>query len=137
VTAGYSKVSDNADIIAPWRGFPTGGYTRLMAQVDWVANTKNWMVRADYDFGKAGLIPGFKAMVGHENMNFDDNKIAQATIAFTDRSITQIDLWQTFKSLPNTEFRFRVGLVDADKKPTATADFESYNEYRFEMNYLF
>lgn len=137
LTAGYSKVSDDADIIAPWRGFPTGGYTRLMAQVDWVANTKNWMLRADYDFGKAGLIPGFKAMVGHENMNFDDNKVAQATIDFTDRTITQIDLWQTFKSLPNTEFRFRVGLVDADKKPSQTIDLESYNEYRFEMNYLF
>jgi predicted porin len=136
LTAGYSKVSDDADIIAPWRGFPTGGYTRLMAQVDWVANTKNWMVRADYDFGKAGLIPGFKAMVGHENMNFDDNKVAQATIDFTDRTITQIDLWQTFKSLPNTEFRFRVGLVDADAKPAAI-NTESYNEYRIEMNYLF
>ena len=137
VTAGYSKVSDDADIIAPWRGFPTGGYTRCMAQVDWVANTQNMMLRADYDFNKAGLVPGLKAAVAHEIMNFDDNKIAQGTIGFTDRSITQIDLWQSFKSLPNTEFRFRVGLVNADKKPTAATDTESYGEYRFEINYLF
>ena len=137
LTAGYSQIADDADIIAPWRGFPTGGYTRLMAQVDWVANTKNWMLRADYDFDKAGLVPGFKAMVGHENMNFDDNKMQNSTIAFTDRTITMVDLWKTFKALPNTEFKFRMGLVDADKKPSATKNFESYNEYRFEVNYLF
>ena len=23
---GYTKVSDDADLIAPWRGFPTGGF---------------------------------------------------------------------------------------------------------------
>lgn len=136
LTAGYSKISDDADIIAPWRGFPTGGYTRLMAQVDWVANTKNWMVRADYDFGKAGLVPGFKAMVAHENMNFDEAK--QATSGFTDRTITMVDLWKTFKEIPNTEFKFRMGLVDADAKAsTLPNDYESYNEYRFEINYLF
>lgn len=135
LTAGYSKISDDADIIAPWRGFPTGGYTRLMAQVDWIANTKNWMVRADYDFGKAGLVQGFKAMIAHENMNFDDAKAL--TSGFTDRSITMVDLWKTFKEVPNTEFKFRMGLVDADKAPNATVDYNSYDEYRFEINYLF
>jgi len=135
LTAGYSKISDDADIIAPWRGFPTGGYTRLMAQVDWIANTKNWMVRADYDFGKAGLVPGFKAMIAHENMNFDDAKSATST--FTDRSITMVDLWKTFKEIPNTEFKFRMGLVDADPATAGGVDYNSYNEYRFEINYLF
>jgi hypothetical protein len=106
-----------------------------MAQVDWIANTKNWMVRADYDFGKAGLVQGFKAMVAHENMNFDDAKAL--TSGFTDRSITMVDLWKTFKEVPNTEFKFRMGLVDADKAPNATVDYNSYDEYRFEINYLF
>lgn len=135
LTAGYSKISDDADIIAPWRGFPTGGYTRLMAQVDWIANTKNWMVRADYDFDKAGLVPGFKAMIAHENMNFDESKMS--TTGFSDRTITMVDLWKTFKSLPNTEFKFRMGLVDADPTTVGGTDYASYNEYRFEINYLF
>lgn len=128
LTAGYSKISDDADVIAPWRGFPTGGYTRLMAQVDWLANTKNWMLRADYDFDKAGLVPGFKAMLGYEDINQDEAK------GYYDRNIVMMDLWKTFKAIPNTEFKFRMGLVESDKE---NSDNESYNEYRFEINYLF
>lgn len=128
LTAGYSKISDDADVIAPWRGFPTGGYTRLMAQVDWLANTKNWMLRADYDFDKAGLVPGFKAMLGYEDINQDEAK------GYYDRNILMMDLWKTFKAIPNTEFKFRMGLVESDKE---NSDNESYNEYRFEINYLF
>ena len=140
LSAGYSKISDDADIIAPWRGFPTGGYTRSMAQVDWIANTKNWAVKAVYDFGKAGLVPGLLVAADYENMNFDDAKAF--TTGFTDRNIFHVDAWQTFKSLPNTEFKFRFATVNADPAYTSvtvqsTVDNNSYNEYRFEINYLF
>ncbi|MDO9207898.1 MAG: hypothetical protein Q7T91_06570, partial [Sulfuricurvum sp.] len=60
---------------------------------------------------------------------------------FSDRSIVHLDLIQTFKTLPNTEFKFRFAAIDADpsKKTDTTlkVDGESYNEYRFEINYLF
>lgn len=140
LSAGYSKVSDDADIIAPWRGFPTGGYTRSMAQVDWIANTKNWAVKAVYDFGKAGLVPGLLVAADYENMNFDDAKAWKST--FTDRTIFHVDAWQTFKSLPNTEFKLRFATVNAEPAYTSatvqsTVDNNSYNEYRFEINYLF
>lgn len=135
LSAGYSEIADDADIIAPWRGFPTGGYTRSMAQVDWIANTKNWAVKAAYDFGKAGLVPGLKMAADYENMDFDDAKAA--TSGFTDRDIFHVDAWQTFKSLPNTEFKFRFATIDADPAVGATTDYNSYNEYRFEVNYLF
>lgn len=139
--AGYSKVADDADIIAPWRGFPTGGYTRDMAQVNWIANTKSWMVKADYDFDKAGLVPGLIGAISYADMNFDEKKNIASTSDFSDRSMVHIDLIQTFKSLPNTEFKFRFATVNADpsKKTSSnlSTDYESYNEYRFEMNYLF
>ena len=140
LSAGYSKVSDDADIIAPWRGFPTGGYTRSMAQVDWIANTKNWAVKAVYDFGKAGLVPGLLVAADYENMNFDDAKAWKST--FTDRTIFHVDAWQTFKALPNTEFKLRFATVNAEPAYTSatvqsTVDNNSYNEYRFEINYLF
>lgn len=135
LSAGYSKIADKADIIAPWRGFPTGGYTRSMAQVDWIANTENWAVKAAYDFAKAGLVPGMKAAVDYENMDFDDTK--SAISGFTDRSILHIDVWQSFKQLANTEFRLRFATVDADPAVGAATDYNSYNEYRFEVNYLF
>lgn len=126
--AGYAKISDDADIIAPWRGFPTGGYVRSMAQVDWLANTKNWAVKASYDFGKAGIVEGFKVAADYEDINQDEAK------GLYDRDIIHVDMWKTFKEIPNTEFKFRVGLVNAE---APTPDYESYNEYRFEINYLF
>ena len=140
LSAGYSKVSDDADIIAPWRGFPTGGYTRSMAQVDWIANTKNWAVKAVYDFDKAGVVSGLKVAADYENMNFDDAKAFTST--FTDRNIFHVDAWKTFKAVPNTEFKFRFATIDADPAYTSatvqgTIDNNSYNEYRFEINYLF
>jgi hypothetical protein len=141
LAAGYSKIADDADIIAPWRGFPTGGYTRSMAQVDWVANTKNWAVKATYDFGKAGIVPGLKIAADYEDMNFDDAKMLSGASLFSDRTIFHVDAWQTFKSLPNTEFKFRFATVNADPVTTTatpvTVDYASYNEYRFEINYLF
>ncbi len=139
--AGYSDVADDADIIAPWRGFPTGGYTRDMAQVNWIANTQSWMVKADYNFDKAGVIPGLIGAISYTDMNFDEKKNLAGTSDLTDRSMVHVDLIQTFKSVPNTEFKFRFAAIDADisKKtsPTLTVDKESYNEYRFEINYLF
>lgn len=139
--AGYSKVSDDADIIAPWRGFPTGGYTRSMAQVNWIANTKSWMVLASYDFDKAGIIPGLKAAVDYVHMNFDEKKNVALASDLSDRSMFHVDLIQNFKAIPNAEFKFRFATIKADPSAktdtTLKTDYESYNEYRFEINYLF
>ncbi|MDD2369036.1 MAG: OprD family outer membrane porin [Sulfuricurvum sp.] len=135
--AGYSAVADNADIIAPWRGFPTGGYTRSMAQYNWMSNTKTWMLQTSYDFNKAGLVPGLKLSADYADMNYDDAKILAKTVAYTDRTIFHVDAIQSFKAIPNAEFKLRFATVNADKKPADTKDYDSYNEYRFEMNYLF
>jgi predicted porin len=141
LAVGYSQIADDADIIAPWRGFPTGGYTRSMAQVDWIANTRNWAVKVTYDFGKAGIVPGLKVAADYENMNFDDAKMSSGASTFSDRTIFHVDAWQTFRALPNTEFKFRFATVNANpvttKATPVTVDYASYNEYRFEINYLF
>jgi len=139
--AGYSYTADKADIIAPWRGFPTGGYTRDMAQVNWVANTESWMVKADYDFDKAGVVPGLIGALSYTDMNFDDRKNAALASDLSDRSMLHLDLIQTLKAIPNTEFKFRyAGINAANSAKTSGStglDKESYNEYRFEINYLF
>jgi len=140
-TAGYSAVADDADLIAPWRGFPTGGYTRSMAQYNWMANTKSWMIKADYDLSKAGLVPGLKLSADYADMDYDDNKIWLSSVKYSDRNIFHVDAIQTFKALPNTEFKLRFATVDADTLVTSSTtdmtDYDSYNEYRFEINYLF
>ncbi len=127
---GYSKVADEADIVAPWRGFPTGGFTRAMAQYNWYANTETIMLRAGYDFGKADMIPGFNIFGRYAIQDFDDTKPGTPN----DSNVIHIDATQNIGS--NLEAKLRLGFVDAqtsDLKPTDT----SYNEYRVELNYFF
>ena len=129
---GYSAVGDEADIVAPWRGFPTGGYTRAMAQYNWYANTKTTCAEVNYDFGKAGLVPGFSALVRYAMQDFDEAKQAAGNQA--DSNILHMDFRETIT--PNLYAKIRVGLVSANEREGST-DKDSYNEYRFELNYLF
>ena len=138
----YSRVGDEADIVAPWRGFPTGGFTRAMGQYNWYADTETWMVRGDYDFGKAGLVPGLKAMFRLAYEDYDQSKkLVDAAkpdrpvyLEPSDRTVLHLDAIQKISALPGLEARVRMAFVKADK--VYDTDF-SYNEYRFEMNYLF
>lgn len=139
LTVGMAEIADEADIIAPWRGFPTGGYTRLMAQVDWQAANSNWMTRIDYDFGKTRVTSSLKASVAYVRIDCDARKIAEGTMALTDRGFTNCDVTAVFHGLPQTEFKVRFGSARADAKPSTTdpRNYESYREMRFEMNHLF
>ena len=132
---GYTEISDDADIIAPWRGFPTGGYTRSMAQYNWEAKTKSWMVKLTYDFGKANLIKGFRMAIDYAYMDYDDTKEKLGGIKRTDRYIVHIDMWYRLPFLQYLEAKARIGLVEADHR--SNGDDPSYDEFRFELNYLF
>jgi hypothetical protein len=129
---GYSKVEDKGDIVAPWRGFPTGGYTRAMAQLNWKANAKTMMAEAKYDFGKAKILDGFKVMARYAIQDSDEKK--QASGGQADLTTIHVDLMQQFT--PQLDAKFRLGMIDADNR-TSGKDKDSYNEYRFEVNYLF
>lgn len=127
---GYSSIADKADIIAPWRGFPTGGFTRAMGQYNWYANTKTYMLRLGYDFSKANIINGFSIMGRYAIQDFDDNKPGVQA----DSNILHIDLRQNINNA--MELKIRLGFVDVDTANTKKTD-TSYNEYRIEMNYFF
>ena len=132
---GYSKIADEADIVAPWRGFPTGGFTRAMAQYNWYANTKTYMLRAGYDFGKADMIPGFSIMCRYAIQDFDDNKDGVAA----DSTIVHIDARQNIGK--DLELKLRLGFVTAEddilkSNGTSYKTDTSYNEYRVELNYF-
>jgi len=135
VLAGYSKISDDADFITPWRGFPTAGYTRAMAQYNWEANTKSWMIQAFYDFGKAGIIKGFKTCVDYVYMDYDDEKEQLKGYRKTDRSSLHADMWYRLPFFPDLEARIRMASINAEK--TTLGSDPSYREFRFELNYLF
>ena len=132
---GYSYIADEADIVAPWRGFPTGGFTRAMGQYNWYANTKTYMIRAGYDFDKAGLVDGFSLMARYAMQDFDDKKSGVAS----DNNILHIDARQNIGK--NTQLKVRVGISDAkDDTTDINGDLKSdwsYNEYRVELNHFF
>lgn len=130
---GYSAIEDEGDIVAPWRGFPTGGYTRAMAQYNWYANTKTTCVEVNYDFGKAKILPGFSALARYAMQDFDDAK--QAAGVQADSNILHMDLRQNITD--DFYAKIRIGLIDADSRLSNGVDKDSYNEYRFELNYLF
>lgn len=133
VQVGYSAVADEADIVAPWRGFPTGGYTRAMAQYNWRANTKTTSAEVYYDFGKAKILDGFSALARYAMQDFDEDKQAGGVQA--DSNILHIDLRKQFT--PTFDAKIRMAFVDADERVSNGVDKDSYNEYRFELNYLF
>ena len=137
IRLGWSKISDDADIVAPWRGFVTGGYTRAMAQYNWYANTETFMIRGDYNFGKAGLVSGLKGLIRYAVQDFDDKKPGVQA----DSNIVHIDLVKQIETIPNLSAKVRIGLVDADDNIVdmngKTKTDVSYNEYRLEFNYLF
>jgi len=128
---GYSKVADEADIVAPWRGFPTGGFTRAMAQYNWFANTETFMARAVYKFN-----PTWKASIRYAIQDFDDNKAVPS-----DSNVIHIDTWTNITK--DLQMRMRYGHVSADDKTFkvgSTTDYKkdwSYDEFRLEFNYMF
>jgi hypothetical protein len=132
---GYSRIADEADIIAPWRGFPTGGYTRAMAQYNWYANTETWMIGYGHDLGRDGLVPGVRFQANYAFQNFDGDKVDNGGSPLLDTNIFHLDVWKTFANIENLEMKFRMGLVHSSVD--VNNNYKGYEEYRFEMNYLF
>lgn len=133
---GYSQIADKADFVTPWRGFPTAGFTRPIAQYNWRANTKVYMLRAGYEFGENGLIPGFTILTRYAIQDFDDKKDEVQA----DSNVLQVELQQNITK--NLEAKVRCGFVSADNSILKSngVDYKSdvsYNEYRFELNYFF
>ena len=128
----YSQVADEADFVAPWRGFPTAGYTRAIGQYNWNANAKTKSAEIFYDFSKYVIIPGFSALARYAEQDFDESK--HAANMQTDSKVWHLDFRQHLTAALNA--KVRVGLIDAQRRQSGE-DLDSYNEYRFEVNYLF
>jgi hypothetical protein len=136
---GYIKVADKGDIVAPWRGFPTAGFTRSMAQYNWYANTESYMVQLDYEFE---TFDEFKIISRYAIQDFDDNKIGVQA----DSKVFEINFFKGLGESPlylktrfahvNGDSNTIVQDVIVDGEPVTKPD-PSYNELRIELNYLF
>ncbi len=140
---GLTYITDDADFIAPWRAWPTQGYTRSMAQYNWEAGTSSYMLKWVMDWNKARLVKGLKTAIDITYMDYDDEKERLGSISKTDRYYIHLDTWWTPPiKLPKDQWlqcKFRLGYVQAQHRRNINANGEnpSYTELRFEVNYMF
>ena len=130
---GYTKVADEGDIVAPWRGFPTAGFTRSMAQYNWNANTKSYMVQLDYEFD---TFSEFKIISRFVIQDFDDEKSGVQA----DSKVFTVDLFKGIGESPlylKTRFAHVMGDDNTFDINNELKKDPSYNELRLEINYLF
>ena len=130
---GYTNIADKGDIVAPWRGFPTLGFTRAMGQYNWYANTESFMFQLDY---KLEALSDFKIISRFAIQDFDDRKIGVQA----DSNAFSIDLLKGLGETP-VYLKTRFAHVYGDNDTVAENGFlkldPSYDEIRFEINYLF
>ena len=122
---GYTKVFDEADLITPWRGFPTSGYTRSMARYNWMANTKSYRIELVRNANSKGIYKNLYTQVSILHTDADESK------GYFDENYYYAGFVQNIPSMDNLQWRFRTGYTDT-KKPDADS-----LEMRFEINYLF
>ena len=140
LTLATSHTASGGDLIAPWRGFPTDGYTRSMTQTDWNANTRSYKGQFDYDFN--ALVSGLSTALSYSYYDRDPSKKPYQSM--TDRAFQNSDTHQenldiVYKlsgSWKGTELKVR--LMNQDNDTTALyAKDTSNREMRLEANYFF
>lgn len=133
IRTGVSKVSDNADIISPWRAFPTGGFGYTLLQYNWYANTTSYLLQGEYDFKDYDLY----VLMRYAIQDFDDKKPGVQA----DSHVLQFDFTKRFRSIPNLYAKLRMVRVKGDTHTIAMDGTHkldpSYKDIRFELNYLF
>ncbi len=130
---GYTAVADKGDLVAPWRGFPTGGFTRIMNQRNWLSNTRSYLTQLDYIFHK---LDDLKIVARFVVQDFDDNKIGVQT----DTNIASIDFLKSiWRDTLSVKLRYMHVMADPDVMTLSGVKKRdiSHDEIRFEINYLF
>ena len=122
---GYSQVFDEADLITPWRGFPTSGYTRSMARYNWMANTKSYRVELVRNANKKGVYTDMFIQMSILHTDADESK------GYFDENYYYVGFVQNIPALVDLQWRLRLGYNDTDKVDADSLD------GRFELNYLF
>lgn len=138
-----SQTSNDGDLIAPWRAFPTNGYTRSKTITDWNAGTKAYKIGLGYDFKDS--INGLSANLSYSKYDRDESKkpYASATnrgFANGDTNQWNLDVVQKLSGkFKGVELKAR--FMDQENKPTmltaATQKELSNREMRLEANYRF
>ncbi|WP_457747541.1 OprD family outer membrane porin [Sulfurimonas sp.] len=121
----YTQIMDEADLITPWRGFPTAGYTRSMARYNWQANTKSYRIELVRNANKTGVYKNTFIQASILHTDADEKK------GYYDEDYYYIGFVQNTNFLPTLQWRLRLGYQDTQKIDGDGLD------SRLEFNYLF
>ena len=124
----YTGVFDKADLVTPWRGFPTGGYTRSMGMYNWRTNVKSYRIELVKGANSKGIYTSPFIQTSVLYMDGDANK------AETDSLFYYAGLIQNLPSAPEFQYRLRLGWRHFTSSPSLISD---YLDSRFELDYLF
>ena len=125
INLGYSKVFDEADLVTPWRGFPTAGYTRSMARYNWMADTKSYRIEIVRGANKTGIFTNLFVQASFLHTDADESK------GYYDENYYYLGFVQNLPMLTDLQWRLRLGYNDTEKPDANNLD------SRFEINYLF
>lgn len=131
VNLAFSKVFDEADLVTPWRGFPTSGYTRSMGRFNWRANTTSYRIMLDKMSKVLGIYEDVYTQAAVLYTDGDDDKRG---VHVQDELHYYLGLVQTIPTLLELQWRLRFGYthyLDED-----ASQFDNLDA-RFEINYLF
>ena len=129
INLGYTNILDEADLVTPWRGFPTAGYTRSMARYNWRANTKSYRLELVKNTSSVGLYSDTHIQASIMYQDDDINKYADID---TDSYYYYIGFMQNLDFLDNAQWRYRFGYQDFVSS-TQVNNIDT----RFELNYFF
>ena len=129
INLAYTNVLDKSDLVTPWRGFPTSGYTRSMGIYNWRANTKSYRIEVVKGANAKGIYtkPFIQASILY--VDTDENKAI-----LEDSMMYYIGLVQNIPSMRELQYRVRLGYRDY---VGAASSVSNYADMRLELNYLF
>jgi len=129
INLGYTNILNKADLVTPWRGFPTAGYTRSMGMYNWKANTKSYRIELVKGANAKGIYTKPFIQTSILYIDGDKNKTPLAQSYFYYAGVVQ-----NIPAMQNLQYRLRLGYRDFRGN---SSDVSDYIDTRFELNYLF
>ena len=129
IRLGYTNILDEADLVTPWRAFPTSGYTRSMGMYNWKANTKSYRVEFLKNANSEGI---YRDIFMQISALYIDGDIKKSITA--DSMFYYAGFIKNIESIPNFQYKLRLGYRDFVGDSSSVS---SYLDSRLEFNYLF
>jgi len=129
INLAFTDILDKADLVTPWRGFPTAGYTRSMGIYNWRANTKSY--RLEVVKGANAKAVYIKPFIQASLLYVDTD---ESKSILEDSIYYYIGLVQNIPSMQELQYRVRLGYRDFIGDASVVSN---YTDARLELNYLF